>query len=58
MTLLTFSLLISEDLWLFLEFPAVGMFSAHLSEVKRNTANAEKTKKEENPEILTTHLLN
>ena len=49
--LLTFSLLISEDLCLSLIFPAIAMFSAKFAGEYRNTALAWKIKKK--TEILT-----
>ena len=48
-SLLTLSLLNSEDLWLFLDFPALAVFSAHLAErikARRSPGTA-------SPEILT-----
>ena len=50
-TLLTFSLLISEDFWHIPDFPAIAVFSAHLVEGIKNTAIA--VKRKDNPEILT-----
>ena len=41
-TLLAFSLLVSEDFWPFLIFPAIAIFSAHLSEGIKSTAIAER----------------
>ena len=58
MSLLTFSLLISEDLWLFLIFPAIAVFSAHLSEGAKTLRSLRKERKTQKSSLISKEKVN